>query len=182
MINIDIWVEFVKALFILFPAYAANGFPPLARGHRPIDFGKKWFDKKRIFGDGKTIEGFGFGLFAGFVIGALESYLYPDLNSYAMQYGVKLPLINLPVAFLIALGALCGDLAGSFIKRRFGLKRGSDVPLLDQWNFIIGAVLFAYLFTEITVWMFLIMLVITPVVHRIANIIAHKIKIKREPW
>lgn len=179
---VDLFVEFVKALLIIFPAYAANGFPPLARGHRPIDMKRNWLDKNRIFGDGKTFEGFGFGLFAGFVIGALESYLYPDLNSYAMQYGVKLPLINLYIAFLIALGALSGDLIGSFLKRRLRLKRGADVPLLDQWNFIIGAVLFVYWFTDITIWMFLIMLLITPIVHRVANIIAHRIKIKKEPW
>ncbi len=179
---VDLFVEFVKALLIILPAYAANGFPPLARGHRPIDMKRNWLDKNRIFGDGKTFEGLGFGLFAGFVIGALESYLYPDLNSYAMQYGVKLPLINLYIAFLIALGALSGDLIGSFLKRRLGLKRGADVPLLDQWNFIIGAVLFVYWFTDITIWMFLIMLLITPIVHRVANIIAHRIKIKKEPW
>jgi len=179
---VDLFVEFVKALLIILPAYAANGFPPLARGHRPIDMKRNWLDKNRIFGDGKTFEGFGFGLFAGFVIGALESYLYPDLNSYAMQYGVKLPLINLYIAFLIALGALSGDLIGSFLKRRLRLKRGADVPLLDQWNFIIGAVLFVYWFTDITIWMFLIMLLITPIVHRAANIIAHRIKIKKEPW
>ena len=179
---VDLWVEFVKSLLIIFPAYAANGFPPLARGIRPIDFKRNWIDKNRIFGDGKTIEGFSFGLFAGFLIGALEAYLYTDLNSYAMQFGVELPIINLFVGFMIALGALFGDLAGSFLKRRFKLKRGAEVPLLDQWNFIIGAVLFSLWFTEITIWMLLIMLVITPVVHRVANIIAHKIKVKREPW
>ena len=179
---VDLWVEFVKSLLIIFPAYAANGFPPLARGKRSIDFKRKWFDNNRIFGNGKTFEGFGFGLFAGFVIGALEAYLYPDLNAYAIQFGVTLPLINLFIGFMIALGALSGDLAGSFLKRRFGLKRGADVPLLDQWNFIIGAVLFTYWFTEITVWMVLIMLLITPIFHRIANMIAHKIKVKEEPW
>lgn len=179
---VDLFVEFVKALLIIFPAYAANGFPPLARGKIPIDFKRNWIDNNRLFGNGKTIEGFGFGLFAGFLIGSLEAYLYPNLNSYAMQYGVKLPLINLYIAFLIALGALSGDLIGSFLKRRLRLKRGADVPLLDQWNFIIGAVLFVYWFTDITIWMFLMMLVITPIVHRIANIIAHRIKIKKEPW
>lgn len=179
---VDLFVEFVKSLLIIFPAYAANGFPPLARGSKPIDLGKKWVDRNRIFGDGKTIEGFGFGLFAGFVIGALETYLFPSLNDYALQYGVQLPLISLFIGFMIAFGALCGDLGGSFIKRRLKLKRGSDVPLLDQWNFIIGAVAFVYFFTTITIWMFLIMLLITPIVHRMANIIAHKIKVKREPW
>ena len=179
---IDLWVEFVKALLILFPAYAANGFPPLARGKRPIDLNKKWFDKKRILGSGKTFKGFALGLFIGFLIGALETYLYSDLNAYAMQFDVQLPLINLFIGFMISFGALCGDLAGSFIKRRFGLERGADVPLLDQWNFVIGAVLFSMWFTEITIWMFLLMLLITPLVHRIANIIAHKLKIKKEPW
>jgi CDP-2,3-bis-(O-geranylgeranyl)-sn-glycerol synthase len=179
---VDLFVEFVKSLLIIFPAYAANGFPPLARGSRPIDLNRKWFDKNRIFGDGKTFEGFGLGVFAGFLIGALETYLFPSLNSYATQYGVQLPLINLFIGFMISLGALCGDLGGSFIKRRLSLKRGSDVPLLDQWNFIIGAVIFVYFFTEITIWMFLIMLLITPIIHRIANIIAHKIKVKKEPW
>jgi CDP-2,3-bis-(O-geranylgeranyl)-sn-glycerol synthase len=179
---VDLFVELVKSLLIIFPAYAANGFPPLARGKIPIDLKEKWFDKNRIFGDGKTIEGFGFGLFAGFLIGALETYLYPDLNAYAMQFGVQLPFINLFIAFMIVFGALCGDLTGSFLKRRFRLKRGADVPLLDQWNFVIGAVLFTYWFTEITIWMFLIMLLITPIIHRIANIIAHKIRVKKEPW
>jgi CDP-2,3-bis-(O-geranylgeranyl)-sn-glycerol synthase len=179
---VDLWVEFVKALLIIFPAYAANGFPPLARGHRPIDLKIKWIDGNRIFGNGKTIEGTVFGLFAGFIIGALEAFLYSDLNAYAMQFGVTLPVINLFVGFMIALGALFGDMIGSFLKRRFKLKRGADVPLLDQWNFVIGAVLFSFWFTEITIWMFLIMLVITPIVHRIANIIAHRIKVKKEPW
>jgi len=179
---VDLWVQFVMSLFILFPAYAANGFPPLANGKRPIDFNKKWFDKKRMLGDGKTFEGFTLGLIAGFLIGALEAYLYPGLNSYALQYDAHLPFMSLFVGFVISLGALCGDLAGSFIKRRCGLKRGADVPLLDQWNFIIGAALFAFWFTEITIWMFLVMLLITPVVHRIANIIGYKIRIKREPW
>jgi CDP-2,3-bis-(O-geranylgeranyl)-sn-glycerol synthase len=179
---VDLWVEFVKSLLIIFPAYAANGFPPLANGKMPIDLKIKWFDKNRILGDGKTFEGFGLGLFVGFLIGALEAYLYPSLNAYAMQYGTQLPFINLFVGFMIAFGALVGDLEGSFIKRRFKLNRGADVPLLDQWNFIIGAVLFSYWFTQITIWMILIMLLLTPLFHRIANIIGHKLKVKKEPW
>jgi CDP-2,3-bis-(O-geranylgeranyl)-sn-glycerol synthase len=178
---IYLWIEFVKALIILFPAYAANGFPPLANGKKPIDMGKKFLGN-RIFGDGKTIEGFALGLFIGFLVGGLESYLYPELNAYAMQYGVTLPLMNLFIGFMISFGALTGDMAGSFIKRRFRLNRGAGVPLLDQWNFVIGAVLFSLWFTEINIWMFLIMLLITPIVHRLANIIAHKLKIKKEPW
>jgi CDP-2,3-bis-(O-geranylgeranyl)-sn-glycerol synthase len=178
---VDLWIEFVKALLIIFPAYAANGFPPLANGKKPIDMNRKW-NGSRLLGSGKTIKGFALGMLAGSLVGALEAFLYPDLNAYAMQYGVTLPLITIFIGFMISLGALCGDLGGSFIKRRLKLKRGADVPLLDQWNFIIGATLFALWFTDISIWMLLIMLLITPIVHRLANIIAHRLKIKKEPW
>jgi len=179
---IDLWAEFVKALFILLPAYAANGFPPLARGKTPIDFKKKWFDNKRILGNGKTFEGFILGLIVGSWVGLLEYFVYPFLNAYAMQFNITFPTMSLFIGFIISFGSLFGDFVGSFIKRRFGLKRGTDVPLLDQWNFVIGAVLFGFWFTEITIWMFLLMLLITPLIHRIANIIAHKLKVKKEPW
>ncbi|MFH0929540.1 MAG: CDP-2,3-bis-(O-geranylgeranyl)-sn-glycerol synthase [Candidatus Aenigmatarchaeota archaeon] len=178
---VDLWIEFVKALLILLPAFAANAFPPLAKGKRPIDFGKKLLGN-RIFGDGKTIEGFILGTAAGFLVGAVETLLYPNLNAYAMQYGVTLPLMTMTVGFLISFGALIGDLVGSFFKRRFGLERGANVPFLDQWNFIVMAVLFSIWFTEISIWMFVIMLLTTLIVHRAANIIAHRLKIKREPW
>lgn len=177
-----IWVEFVKALWILIPAYAANAFPLLARGKKPIDFGKNFYDRQRIFGDGKTIEGFLLGLFVGTLVGTLEAYLYPGFNSYATQFGVQLPYMSLFVGFMIALGALCGDLGGSFIKRRLKLPRGADAPLLDQLNFVIGAIIFAYAFTQISAFMIIIMLVITPIIHRLACMCGHLLKIKREPW
>ena len=179
---VDWWLELVKAVFIIFPAYAANGFPPLARGSLPIDFNKKWFDGNRIFGDGKTIEGFSIGLLAGTFVGVLLSLVQPFLNYYASVWNVQIPPTSFLIGFLISLGALCGDLGGSFIKRRFGFKRGKEVLFLDQWNFIIGSVLFVFLFTEITVWMILIMLTITFVIHRIANIVGHKLKVKSVPW
>ncbi|MEM5872292.1 MAG: CDP-2,3-bis-(O-geranylgeranyl)-sn-glycerol synthase [Candidatus Aenigmatarchaeota archaeon] len=178
----DLLVELVKALLILFPAYAANGFPPLARGKLPIDFNKKWFDGNRILGDGKTFEGFALGLIAGTFVGVLESLAYPSINAYANAWNVQLPAMNFFIGVLISFGALFGDLCGSFIKRRLGLERGKEVLFLDQWNFVIGAIVFVFAFTEITIWMILIMLFLTLLIHRIANIVGHKLKIKKEPW
>ena len=179
---VDLLVELVKALLIIFPAYAANGFPPLARGSLPIDFNRKLWDGKRIFGDGKTIEGFSIGLLAGTFVGVLESMAQPSINSYAAVWNVQIPMMTFLIGLMISLGSLFGDLGGSFIKRRMGFKRGKEVLFLDQWNFIIGSILFAFLFTEITVWMVAIMLSITLIIHRIANIVGHKLKVKREPW
>jgi CDP-2,3-bis-(O-geranylgeranyl)-sn-glycerol synthase len=179
---VDLWLEFVKAMFILLPAYAANGFPPLARGSLSIDFKKKWLDGNRILGDGKTIEGFSIGLIAGTFVGVIEGLIQPFINSFAAMWNVQIPAMNFLVGFLIALGALCGDVCGSFIKRRLKLKRGEEVLFLDQWNFVIGSIIFAFMFTEITLWMILLMLLITFVIHKIANVIGHKLRVKKEPW
>lgn len=179
---VDFWLELFSAFWILIPAYAANGFPPLARGRYPIDMGKKLFDNNRIFGDGKTIEGFFYGLIMGTFYGSVEWYLSPIFNEYATTQNLVLPLMTPFIAFMISFGALFGDLISSFIKRRFKLKRGAEVPLLDQLNFVVGAIAFSFLFTRITIWMVLIMIVITPLIHRFASIIGYALKFKRVPW
>jgi len=176
------FAELIKALWILLPAYTANGLPPFSRGKRPIDFGKKMFDGNRVFGDGKTIEGLIFGVGSGTLVGVIQTFLQPHINSYFLNVGFSLPTMTFFVGFMISLGALVGDAVASFVKRRFRLPRGADVPLMDQWNFVIGLLVFSFWLIEINIYMILIMLLITPVIHRLANIFAYKLKIKREPW
>jgi CDP-2,3-bis-(O-geranylgeranyl)-sn-glycerol synthase len=179
---VDLWLELVSTFWILIPAYAANGFPPFARGKRPIDFGKRLADGHRIFGNGKTIEGFVLGMAAGIFYAGVLSWLAPTLNAYAAIWGVTLPRMSLFIGFMIALGALIGDLAGSFIKRRLGLARGTSVLFLDQLNFVVGALLFAYAFTQITLWMVVIALIITPALHRLVCMIGYALGLKGVPW
>ena len=178
----DWFIEFVKALWLLIPAYFANAAPVIAHGHIPVDMKKNWIDRKRIFGDGKTFEGFVVGVLAGFFAGAVQIFLLqPQLKIY-FDFSSQISDMTLFLAFLISFGALIGDLAGSFIKRRFDLPPGTDAPFLDQLNFIFGAAFFAMWFVQISIEMFFIMLIITPIVHRLANIFAHKIRIKKVPW
>ncbi len=171
-------VELTKAVWILLPAYFASAFPVILHDNRPIDFGKNWFDGNRIFGDNKTFGGFLVGVFAGTACGFLQTLVQSSL----INFGFQITQMTLFLAFLIALGALIGDLAGSFIKRRFNMKPGTDAPFLDQLNFVFGAAFFAMWFTQITLEMFFIMLVITPILHRIANIVAYRVRAKRVPW
>ncbi len=178
----DWFVELIKALWILLPAYFANAAPVIAHGHYPMDLGKNWIDKKRIFGDGKTIEGFVVGVLAGFFVGAIQIFFLQAQLSSFFDFSSQIPAMTFLLAFVISFGALVGDLAGSFIKRRFDLPPGTDAPFLDQLNFIFGAAFFAMWFVPISIEMFFIMLIITPVVHRLANIFAHKIRIKKVPW
>ncbi len=178
----SIWIEFVKAAFIAFPAYAANTFPPLARGKKPLDFGK-YFGENRILGDGKTIEGTSLGLIAGFFVGITEAIVYPNLNSIAMNLGGELPTMTIFLGFLIPIAAMLGDIVGSFIKRRLGIPRGGKIRILDRFGFIFFAIVFAYPFTQITSWMIVLMLIFTPILHKLANVFGHKFaKLKRVPW
>ena len=174
-------VDFALAWFILFPAYTANAIPVLVRGRRPLDLGKNWRGR-RILGDGKTIEGTAAGIIAGFLIGALEYYLLPALQTEASRFDVILPEITLTVAAAVAIGAIAGDIIGSFIKRRVGIERGGKAPVLDRLDFIAFAMMFSYPFVSITLWMAMFMIITTFVIHRASNFVAYKLKLKKVPW
>jgi CDP-2,3-bis-(O-geranylgeranyl)-sn-glycerol synthase len=160
----------IEALKFIFPAYCANAIPVITGGGYPIDFGKKFFDGKPIFGKNKTIRGFFSGLAVGTAVGLLESVLFPE---YPILFG-----------FLSSLGALFGDLAGAFVKRRLGLAPGDLLPVIDQVDFVIGAILFSFFLSLqfMSPELIIAVLIITPPIHILTNFVAHKIGLKNRPW
>ena len=162
-------------LFIL-PAYFANASPVIfGGGGDALDF-NIMFEGERLLGKGKTIRGFVSGLITGFAVGIVIA-LQPF-------YPFNLPfLVKVKIGFLLSLGALTGDLFGSFVKRRMHLKSGSPSFLLDQLPFIFFALIFAYTYTfslSVTAWLYLIILSIS--LHVIFNWLANKIGLKKVPW
>ena len=106
----------------------------------PIDFGIK-IKGKPLFGKHKTIGGFLFGILMALVAGYLQFLLYPRLKNicfidYRALWG------NL--SFLMGLGAMTGDLAKSFFKRRLNLAPGKPWFPFDSVDFVMGALIFAY--------------------------------------
>ncbi len=178
----DFLTEFWKALYFLISPYAANAFPPLVKGKRAIDFGKKFIDGKRLLGDGKTWEGLIAGTLFGTLCGSIAWLFHPKLNKIALDYGFSIPLITPEKAFLLSLAALLGDMSGSFIKRRLGMERGAPAPVLDQLDFFFGSLLIGFFIVKITIGIIIWGAVLTLIIHRIANIIGHLLKIKKEPW
>jgi CDP-2,3-bis-(O-geranylgeranyl)-sn-glycerol synthase len=160
----------IEALKFIFPAYCANAIPVIAGGGQPIDFGKKFFDGKPIFGRNKTVRGFLFGLVAGTVVGLIESAFFTE---YPILFG-----------FLLSLGALFGDLAGAFVKRRLGLAPGDLLPVVDQVDFIIGAILFSFFLSLqfMSPELIIAVLIITPPIHILTNFVAYKTGLKNRPW
>ncbi|MEM2994489.1 MAG: CDP-2,3-bis-(O-geranylgeranyl)-sn-glycerol synthase [Candidatus Bathyarchaeia archaeon] len=156
-----------EALKFIFPAYCANAVPVIAGGGHPIDFGRKFFDGKPVFGRNKTIRGFIFGLTAGTTVGLLESAFY----NYPTPFGL-----------LLSLGALLGDLTGAFLKRRLGIPPGGLLPIIDQIDFVAGALLLALPLQILNLNLGITVLIITPPIHLLTNYAAYKLGLKSNPW
>jgi len=158
-----------EAIKFIFPAYCANAVPVLAGGGVPMDFGRAFPDGMPVFGRNKTYRGFFFGLAVGTAVGLLETVVF----GYPVLFGL-----------LLSLGALIGDLAGAFLKRRLGIAPGGLLPVVDQVDFIVGAILFSLpLSLEVfSLELALVVLIITPPVHLLTNFAAYKLGLKSNPW
>lgn len=164
----------LEALWYILPAYFANASPVIFKGKTPMDFGKNFVDGKRILGDGKTWRGFFGGLCTGIFVAVIQYYITPNF------YGSL--TMALKLGFALSLGALLGDLIGSFIKRRVGMPRGYPAVGLDQWGFVITALILAYPVKTLSTGQVLFLLAVTPFIHWGANIFAYKMGWKNVPW
>lgn len=152
----------VYALQFIFPAYCANAAPVIFGGGPPIDGGRSFPDGRPIFGPRKTFRGF----FAGLAVGTLVGFLQD----------------NVLQGFVLSLGALVGDLIESFVKRRLNRPPGAPFPVADQLDFVAGALLFSPLVSSPPLSVALIVVVITPPIHLVTNIVAYLLGVKQEPW
>ncbi len=168
----------VQSLWFILPAYAANVFPPFMKGIRPLDFSRK-LGSYRILGDGKTFEGTLAGIAFGVFVGSIQIQVY---GYFQRLTNAELIQHTLPLVFLLSFGAIFGDIIGAFIKRRLGMPRGYPAPLLDQLDFLLFALLLSSAFASISTGMLVLLLVITPILHKLSNIVGYYVKLKRHPW
>ena len=157
----NLLVEVFNALYYIFPAYCANGAPVIFGGGRSIDSGKLFIDGKPLFGSHKTIRGFIAGLAIGTFVGWLQEAIAPAAG---------FPKGSVLLGFMLSLGAMIGDLAGSFLKRRLSLDPGAPLPIIDQIDFALMALLMAAPVKPPTIVMTIIILVLTVPIHLLINI------------
>lgn len=166
----------------MLPAYVPNPVAAAAGGGRPIDGGKNFRDGKRIFGDGKTWRGLIIGILAGIIVGAVQIVLQGQFTWTTLPLHTPLSIV------LFATGALLGDIGKSFFKRRLGKDRGARWPVADQYDLVIGAFVLAVVFdyswfvTVMTIPVVIAIVILTPLLHRGANLIGYAIGVKKEPW
>jgi CDP-2,3-bis-(O-geranylgeranyl)-sn-glycerol synthase len=159
------------AIVFFLPAYVANTAAGFFGGGAPLDRGKKLWDNRRVFGDGKTINGTLGGILCG-VLYKLGENLYLS----------NAPLAELGLAFILSFGALSGDVLGSFVKRRIGIEKGESGPFLDQLDFVIGGLFLASFVVELKIETVIILLLITPIGHLGVNIVGFLLHKKEVPW
>lgn len=164
-------MDLVQFFLLIWPPYVANGsavFAGRLRRRHPLDFGRRFRDGRRIFGDGKTFEGLAIGIAAGTLLGYAPNLIRPYLS-----------LLD---AFMLSLAAVLGDLAGAFVKRRLCMPRGYPAFPLDQLDFVLTALLVFSLYKDIPPEYVALAAVLTPIIHRSTNYAAYLLGLKKEPW
>lgn len=187
------FLVFFQAIWAMFPAYIANPAAVFFGGKYPIDGGRKWRGK-RILGDGKTwtglIGGGCFGVSSGIVLSMIVIITKTDIFTSYEPYDANHPSYHIIfLVMLLSFGALIGDMSKSLIKRRMGIERGAKSPfMMDQYDFIVGSwllIIIAYpcwFFRTFQIYHIIVILIVTPLLHRGVNIIGYKIGKKKEPW
>ncbi len=179
-------------LWIMMPAYLANTIAVVTGGRFPIDQGKKLGDGNRILGNGKTWSGLLGGTIGGIIVGYVQlnfgnSIIEGIAGTDSETLWGDTPFL---IFFLLAFGALFGDLTASFFKRRQNLNRGDKYPILDMYDFIAMSLLLTLILGGgwLQTWVLdgivplFTLLIVTPILHRGVNIIGFKIGLKNEPW
>lgn len=154
---------------------------------KPIDFGKSFFDGKRIFGDNKTFKGFIGMIIFGILFSVLWGIILGKTTSLA-TYNYFYRNYNNSLLYNTFIGALMGvayalfELPNSFIKRRLDITPGkNDISgfkrvffiFLDQADSIFGCVLVVCIFFPLPVWYYFVYVLVGALTHIIFNVLLY---------
>jgi len=181
----------IQSFWLILPAYTPNSFAVIFGGGAPVDGGKMHADGRRIFGDGKTWRGLISGIICGILVGSLQIWIEMQID-YANFIGFGPDSTGFIIIILLPVGAMVGDLLGSYVKRRMDKPRGAKLSVLDQFDFLIIAWIFVLIFNwqwfferyiyDIHIFGLIFIIVLTLLLHRFTNIIGYKLGKKKEPW
>ncbi|HLD79376.1 MAG TPA: CDP-archaeol synthase [Candidatus Nanoarchaeia archaeon] len=166
----------LESLYFFLPGYIANMAPVLLRwipvGGTPIN--------EKLFGSHKTWR----GLVVAILVGGLVFWLQQWLYSIGFQTLALIDYAGFPFwfGFLQGAGVIFGDLVKSFFKRRQGIKPGSPWWGWDQLDFVIGGVILGFFFYVPPAGTVLLLLVLSPILHLLANNIGYLLKINKNKF
>ena len=166
----------IEELYFAVPIYFSNMAPVFAR---KLNFFNKPLNRN-LFGEHKTYRGFIVAIIVGLFVVYFQKYLY------GFDFFKQISLINyteinlIYLGFFSGFGAMLGDLIKSYFKRKQNIKPGESWVPFDQLDFMIGALIFLSVFLEFQ--NILILLVLTPFIHIIANHIGYFLGLNNVKW
>jgi CDP-2,3-bis-(O-geranylgeranyl)-sn-glycerol synthase len=167
----DALIRLLQLAWFMAPACCANMAPPFVRywhgWNRPIS--------QRWFGSHKTVVGFALGVAAALAATALQGVLDAPFSIVDYEHWIVL-------GSSFGVGAMTGDLAKSFFKRRAGIAPGAMWLPFDQLDFAIGALALSGWRADLQVRDVLVILAMTFVGHIAINRLAFQVGIKSTPW
>ncbi len=153
------------------PAYVANMAPPFVRywkgWNRPIS--------ARWLGTHKTVVGFVAGIAAAVIVSFLESRL-------GWGAGVATDAGWLDLGARMGLGAMLGDTAKSFFKRRRGVPPGGTWIPFDQLDFVLGALVLVWPRAALSLADVAVVLALSFVGHILVNHVGYWLGVRDARW
>lgn len=165
----------LEALYYFLPAFIANSTPPLVA---KLSFLNKPINKK-LFGANKTIRGFVFACIFGTLTFFIQIFLYkyPSIESISL---VDYSQTTLWLGFLLAFGAITGDLVESYFKRKMNIKPGKPWIPFDQSDYVIGALLFSFIIFIPNLAMMLLILIMSVLLTMLSHYLGYLIGINKD--
>src|SRR3989344_2693843 len=163
----------LESLYFFLPGYFANMAPILLRW---IPFLGKPIHEK-VFGSHKTWR----GLVVAIIVGGLFFLLQKALYNAGFQSWALIDYADFPwyFGFLQGAGVILGDLVKSFYKRKQGIKPGAPWWGWDQLDFVMGGLLLGFLVYVPPIETVLVLFILSPILHLLANNIGYLLKITR---
>lgn len=174
----------IHAVYYFLPAYVSNMAPVILGKINllpyPIDANRTWRSKP-IFGKNKTWGGLLYASAGGTAIFYIQQMLYsvPFFKSISL---IDYTSQSLLLGFLLASGAILGDLIESFIKRRYGKEPGAEWFPFDQIDYVIGALLFGAAMYIPPLKIMIVLFILAPPLHYAANYGGYLFGLKKVKW
>ena len=159
----------MQLVYFMLPAYAANMTPPFLR------YWKGWNPPiaPRRLGAHKTVLGFASGVCAAIIVAWLQSLI---------AWNASLVEADAWLGLRFGIGAMAGDSAKSFLKRRLGIPPGERWIPFDQLDFVIGALVLTWSRASLTWTDLAAIVVLTATGHILVDHLGYWLGIRDTKW
>lgn len=139
----ELLITILFVFYLLLPAACANMAPVFAKKIPflvyPVD-GGIIIRGRRLLGDNKTLRGVVAAVIFAVIIAFIQ-YVLDNIGFVTAPYDGSF-FFFLLFGFLLGLGAMVGDLVASILKRQLDFKPGERFLVLDQIDWVLGALVF----------------------------------------